>query len=152
MTIIEAVREYIKSYPPLSGGRLNVDFLPEEAQNYSVDVVPCKEWVKQYVDGSGVKQFLFVLSSREFYGEHIRQQIDNLEFYEKFQLWLEQQTKKRGLPQLEDGRMSQKIEVLTSGYVFMPGIETARYQIQCRLEYFQGSDYGVGSGDAVSNS
>ena len=31
MTIIEAVRKYLEGCPLLNGGKLNVDFLPEEA-------------------------------------------------------------------------------------------------------------------------
>ncbi len=136
MTIIEAVRDFISTYPGLSGGRINVDFLEPDAQGYSVDVVPVKEIVKQYMDGSTVRQFLFVLATRAYYGPDIRQQMDNLGFFEGFAGWLEACSRSRRFPSLGEGRTVQKMEVTTSGYAFIPGTDTARYQAQCRIQYF----------------
>jgi len=138
VTIIEALRGWLRSYKPLATGRLAVDFLPKEAQTYSVDSVPCKEEVKQYLDGSSLRQFLFVLSSREFKGEDIGQNMDNLAFYEAFSNWVLRQERARRFPDLGEGRRARKIEVTTSGYPFQVDEHgTARYQIQLRLEYFQ---------------
>lgn len=138
MTIIEALRGWLRTYPPLSKGRLAVDFLPKEAQTYSVDSVPCKEETKRYLDGSSLRQFLFTLSSREFKGEDIQQNTDNLAFYEGFSAWVARQDRARRLPDLGEGRKARKIEVSTSGYPFQVDEHgTARYQIQLRLEYFQ---------------
>lgn len=137
MTIIEAVRTYLATCPLLTGGKLNVDFLPPEAATYSVDVVPVTPIIKQYLDGSSNRQFLFVLATRAYYGEHIRQQIDNLGFFEDFEEWLNTQNRAQTFPDLGNGRTGRKLEVTTSGYVFAPDTDTARYQIQCRLSYFQ---------------
>lgn len=137
MTIIEAVRKYLEGCPLLNGGKLNVDFLPEEAATYSVDVVPVKPVVKAYLDGSSKRQFLFVFATRAYYGDHIRQQLDNLCLFEAFEEWVDKQNRARNFPDLGDGRTVQKMEVTTSGYVFAPDTDTARYQIQCRLSYFQ---------------
>ena len=138
MTLTEALRGWLRTYPPLSKGRLAVDFLPKEARTYSVDSVPCKEEVRRYLDGSSVRQFLFTLSSREFKGEDIAQNTDNLAFYEGFSAWVLAQDRARRLPDLGEGRRAQKIEVTTSGYPFLVDEHgTARYQIQLRLEYFQ---------------
>lgn len=138
MTIIEALRGWLRTYEPLSTGRLAVDFLPKQAQTYSVDSVPCKEEVKRYLDGSSIRQFLFELSSREFKGEDIGQNVDNLAFYEAFSAWVLCQDRARSLPDLGEGRTARKIEVTTSGYPFHADDQgTARYQIQLRLEYFQ---------------
>ena len=37
--IMEEVRKFLRTYPPLAEGKLHVDFLPEEAQSYSVEAV-----------------------------------------------------------------------------------------------------------------
>lgn len=138
MTIVEALRSWLRGYEPLSAGRLAVDFLPKHAQAYSVDSVPCKEEVKRYLDGSSLRQFLFVLSSREFKGEDIRQNIDDLAFYEGFSAWVLRQDLARSFPDLGEGRRARKVEVTSSGYPFQVDEKgTARYQIQLRLEYFQ---------------
>ena len=140
MTIIEAVRKYLEGCPLLNGGKLNVDFLPEEAATYAVDVVPVKPVVKAYLDGSSKRQFLFVFATRAYYGDHIRQQLDNLCLFEAFEEWVDRQNRARNFPDLGNGRTVQKMEVTTSGYVFAPDTDTARYQIQCKLSYFQKGD------------
>lgn len=137
MQIMEAVRNFIRTYEPLAGNKINVDFLPETARSYSIDAVPCKEVIKTYLDGSSVRQFLFVLASREFYGEEIRQQLDNLGFYENFGAWAEKQSMTGNLPKLGGGKTPQKLETTTCGYAFAPGMKAARYQIQLRLQYLQ---------------
>ena len=140
MTIIEAVRKYLEGCPLLNGGKINVDFLPEEAATYSVDVVPVNPVVKAYLDGSSKRQFLFVFATRAYYGDHIRQQLDNLCLFEAFEEWVDKQNRARNFPDLGSGRTVQKMEVTTSGYVFAPDTDTARYQIQCKLSYFQKGD------------
>lgn len=137
MTIIESVRQYLEGCPLLQGGRLNVDFLPPEAANYSVDVVPATPIIKQYLGGDSMRQFLFVFATRTYYGEHIRQQLDNLAFFEAFSEWIEDQNRKKSFPGLGLGRQPLKLEVTTSGYVFAVDTENARYQIQLKLTYFQ---------------
>ena len=139
MMNIEAVRTWLRTYEPLSSGRLGVDFLPEEAQTYSVDSVPGREIVKQYLDGSTIKQFDFVLASREFFGDSIGQNADNLQWYEDFSAWVARQNRRpKNLPKLAQDRQAQKVEVTTSGYPFQMTSEgKARYQIQLKMTYFE---------------
>ncbi len=137
MTIIEAVRSFLNGYPGLEGNKLNVDFLPPDAATYSVDVVPVKSVVKTYRDGSSLRQFAFVLASRSYWGPDYRQQIDNLGFFEDFELWMDEQNRKRSFPDLGENRVGRKLEVTTSGYAFAPNTDLARYQIQCRITYIQ---------------
>lgn len=137
MTIIEAVRAYLLTSPQLDGDRLNVDFLPAEANTYSVDVTTCTPIVKRWIDGSSRRQFLFTLSTRAYYGAEIRQQIDNLAIFEEFSDWIDAQNRAKNFPDLGEGRTPQKIEVTTSGYAFTPQTDSARYQIQCKLTYIQ---------------
>lgn len=137
MTIMEAVRKYVEAYPALAGSKLNVDFLPPEAATFSLDAVPSKSVIKSYLDGSTVRQFLFVLALRAYWGPDIRQQVDNLCFFEKFEEWLDARNRARSLPVLGEGRTARKLEVVTSGYAFAPDADMARYQIQCKLTYFQ---------------
>lgn len=139
MTNIEAVRAWLRTYPPLANGRIGVDFLPTDAQTYSVDVMPGKEIVKKYLDGSTVRQFDFVLASREVHGDDIEQNTDNLAFYEDFVQWLEKQNKFGGrLPSLAVGRSVRRVEVTTTGYPFFVDEHgTAQYQIQLKMTYYQ---------------
>lgn len=139
MTIIEAVREWLKSCPLLAEERLNVDYLPVDVRSYSVEVIPSKGTIKQYMDGSSIRQFLFMLASREFVAGDIAQSEDNLQFYEDFAAWVERQNRRpKHLPDLGEGRSARKIEVTTPGYLYQLDDQgTARYQIQMELTYVQ---------------
>ena len=75
MSMISAVRSWLKTCPLLSGERLNVDFLPPETGSYSVDVSPAAAIVKKYLDGSSVRQFLFSLRTREVSAPYLSKNI-----------------------------------------------------------------------------
>ena len=135
--IMEGVRQFLRTYPPLYDDKINVDFLPEEEKSYAVEAVPAQQIIRSYVDGSSVRQFLFVVASREPFSEEVHQQMDNLHFYEDFSAWLREQTMGKNLPELGHGRTAILVEATTPGYVMTAEENMARYQIQCRLEYFE---------------
>lgn len=137
MTVIECVRDWLKEYSGLSG-RLDVDFLGEDADTYSIDTIPSEEVIKRYKDGGCVKQFQFAISSRRFYDQNIAQNIDNLKFFEDLGAWVEQKAKARQLPVMDSGRTAQKIIVTSTAYPFIVDEGgKARYQMQMRLEYYK---------------
>ena len=144
MTIIDGVRAWLKTYEGLADGRLSVDFLPEEAKSYSVDTVPTTEIVKRYLDGSSIRQFLFCVSSREFYSDNIAQNRENQAFYEGLAAWLERKSKLRQFPNIGTGRTVRSIEISSTAYPFVVDEHgTARYQLQLKLTYFQKGDRTV---------
>lgn len=133
--LIESLREYILTFPDLDeNGRLYVDYLGDQAIEYSVEAVPCDPVFRRYTDGGCMKQFLFVFASREFYSADVNQCIENLAFYEHFEHWITDNNLNGELPDL-DGRSPVSIEVLTGGYAFDADSNTARYQMQLRLLY-----------------
>lgn len=137
MTVMECLQKWFKTYAGLSG-RLDVDFLDEEADAYSIDTIPCEEIIKRYKDGSTVKQFQFAVSSRRFYEQNITQNLSNLQFFEDLTSWVEGKARKRELPSMDKGRTAQKIVVTSTAYPFVVSEDgKARYQIQMRLEYIQ---------------
>ena len=49
-----------------------------------------------------------------------------------------QNRRPKHLPELDNGRIAQRVVVTTSGYPFLVDDHgTARYQIQMRLDYFE---------------
>lgn len=133
-----AIREYIKKCPYLKNGRiLGVDRLGADPIEYTIDTVPCEPIIKQYTDGSSVRQIEFIFGSREKYGQDVMQNIMNSDFYEKFACWIEQQDEKQIFPDFGKWRSPLSIEVLTNGYVHDVTPNTSRYQIQLRITYYQ---------------
>ncbi len=137
-SIIECIKDYFDGCPYLNGKGINVDFLGDEEETFSIEEVPATIITKKFIDGSKEKQCLFVLASRLFFGGIENQQkIDNLHLFEKISNWLESNTENDILPTLNNKQTAISIEALSSGYLF--GTDKvnkyARYQIQCKLIY-----------------
>ncbi len=141
MTIIESIRKYIKTYSGLKEFedtvKVNVDKLEKDATVYSIDETVCNPILKKFVDGSSERQFLFVFASREFYGQDVFQNIDNIGFYDNLSEWLENNTRQGILPTLEEGKQALSIKAISNGYAFNTEETLARYQIQIQLKYYQ---------------
>lgn len=136
--IIDSIRDYMLNCPVLDAyAKLNVDFLGTQPTEYTIDSQPTTSIVKQYVDGSAIKQFVFAFGSREYYGPDVLQNIENSGFYEELSEWFDEQSKIGNLPTLKDGKKAIKIEALTTGYLFDATEDNARYQIQARLIYYE---------------
>lgn len=137
MTVIESIRNWLRGYSGLDG-RLDVDFLGEEADTYSIDSIPSEEVIKRYHDGSTRKQHLFAVASRRLYDQNIAQNIESLQFFEDLTAWVEAKARARELPEMGANRMPLKIVVTSTAYPFIVSEDgKARYQIQMRLEYYE---------------
>lgn len=135
VTNIEAIRTYFQNCPLLADNKINIDGLPDADLEYSIDIVPANPVIKSYVDGSSLRQVVFVLASRNPYGPDVSLAIQTSGFYEKLSEWLESQTRLKQLPALGEGRAAQSIEAQTDGYLYSADRTTARYQIQLRMLY-----------------
>lgn len=139
MMITEAIRDIVKKCPYLDEfyQSIGVDHLGKDSTSYSIESVPGKQILKRDIVGNTKRQYLFNFASREAYGEDVRNQIDNIGFYEHFSDWLEQVSREGNFPELEPGKEILKIEAITGGYAFDTDMQKAKYQIQCRLVYYQ---------------
>ena len=138
MKIIESVKNFILTCPHLAElSAVNVDFLPDSPDTYSLEEVPTNSVIQTYLDGTQERQFVFVFASRFYYSDETRNNIENSGFYEDFSDWLDEQTNKGIFPEMRDGLTPSKIEAMSSGYLFdvSGDLSNARYQIQCRLIY-----------------
>jgi hypothetical protein len=136
-SIIQGVVDYVTACPLLKNGLLRVDSLGSKPVEYVVEVLPCDPIVKQYVDGSSIRQYLFAIGSREYYALDMVQNISNSKFYEQLQQWFEEQNARENFPDIGDDKEMQEIQLVTSGYLFATDRKTARYQMQFRLVYFK---------------
>lgn len=136
--IINKVREYFLECPLIGWDKqVHVDYLGVEEVEYTIDSVPVEPVLKMYADGGALKQFVFVFGSREYYGSDVLQNMENSGFYERFSNWLEEQSNSGALPKLSGNKVARKIEATTQGYLFDSSEAMARYQIQCRLTYYE---------------
>ena len=139
--ILDGLRTYIRKCPALrkynKAVKVNVDYLEDKPTTYSIEEVPSDVVIQKYVDGSSKRQYVFVFASRESYSEDVIDNINNSGFYEDFAEWLEEQTNNDNLPFIGDDKEVLKIEAMTNGYAFKTDVDTARYQIQCRMIYMK---------------
>lgn len=138
MSIIESIREYLLKCPYLNElAKVNVDFLPEDPMTYSIEQTPSEPIIKRYLDGTTDRQITFVFACRMFYSDERINNINNSGFFEKFQEWLFDNSDNDILPELEEGLIPNRIEAISSGYLYdiSGDLSNARYQIQCRLLY-----------------
>lgn len=136
--MIKALRNFFLQCPYLDEmAKVNVDYLGPNAVEYTIDSVPGTEIIKKYTNGDAIKQYNFVFGSKEFYGPDALQNLENTGFYEKVSRWLRLKTDKNELPDLGSEREVISVEALSNGYLFHADEDRARYQIQCRLVYYE---------------
>ena len=134
--MIESIRDFISECPLLANGRVNVDYIGTD-MSYSLDPLPCDPILFTYVDGGTKRQFQFAFTSKEEYDEDARVNIDNSEFCQKFEDWLEEKNFAEDFPDLPDGRIPIEFETLNKGYLYDVDGALAKYRIECRLLYEQ---------------
>lgn len=134
--MVEKLKKYFLEHVQLASEFKNilVDFLGEEATTYTIEPIPVETIVTPYIDGGSLRQFVFQFGSREFYDDGVAQNIDNLDFYEKFQEEIETNNKNGILPDIEG---IQKIECTTGGVLDGAESGTAKYIIQMKIEYYK---------------
>ena len=135
MKVIEAIRDYISNCPALETFNVNINYLEDDFDSYSIEETPCDPIVKKYIDGSLKKQCQFVFTSKEPYSADVIGNIDNSNFYEEFSNWIETNNKEGIFPLLEEGLEPTQIKVISSPYVITTDEDKAIYQIQLNLIY-----------------
>lgn len=139
--IIESIRNYMRNLECLdtfnNAIRVNINYLEENPDTYSIEEVPINPIIKKYINGDSIRQYAFIFTSREPYGVDILTNIDNSGFYEKLGNEIERNNENEIFPLLDDGLEPLKIEVTSTGYAFAVTEDTAQFQIQLKLKYFK---------------
>jgi hypothetical protein len=134
--MVEKLKDYFMEHVQLASEFKNilVDFLGEEATTYTIEPIPVETIITPYTDGGSLRQFVFQFGSREFYDDGVAQNIENLDFYEKFKNEIETNNKNGVLPDI-DG--IQSIECTTGGTLDGAESGTAKYIIQMKIKYYK---------------
>lgn len=140
--IIKSIKTFISTCPLIKNEKIRVDYLGSKPIEYSLDPVPAEKVIKSYINGVKECQFVFNFCSREFYSRQDAENIANSKFYEDFENWLESCNKNKTLPVLTGAKVATEVRANTSGYLYntAEGLATAKYMIQCVLEYTEYKD------------
>lgn len=136
--MINEIRTWLRGCPLIDEEeRFNVNYLDASPMCFSIEETPNTPVTKTYLDGSTIREKNWVLASTQDYSPDVLQQLANSGFWEKFSDWVEKQNKQHNFPQMTEGRIAKKVEVSTTHYLYQADTNTARYQLQMRLTYFQ---------------
>ena len=133
--MISKIRQYFFDLGIIDeNSNINVDFLSNKPIEYVIEPIPMEPIIRQYADGSSLRQFVFQFGSREFYGADVIQNMRNTEFYEDFSALIENNNKKGVLPNIKG---IQSIECLNNGTINEDNTNNAKYVIQMRITYYK---------------
>lgn len=134
--MIGKIKEYFLEHIQLAQEFENilVDFIGDEAITYTIEPIPVEPVIRPYTDGSSLRQYVFQFGSREYYDNGVAQNIENLDFYERFKNEIETKNRNGVLPDVEG---IQSIECLTDGTIQDVQNGTAKYIIQMRITYIK---------------
>lgn len=133
--MISKIRQYFFDLGIIDeNSNINVDFLSNKPIEYVIEPIPVEPVIRQYADGSSLRQFVFQFGSREYFGADVIQNMRNTEFYEDFSELIEDNNKKGVLPKING---IQSIECLNNGTINEDNTDNAKYVIQMRITYYK---------------
>lgn len=133
--IITKLREYLMgiiSELKENYEQLNIDFLSNEPNNYSLDKIPVQKEVEKWIIGPTIQRNVYSFRSRMEYSADVISNIENIGFYEEFEKIIKQKDDNNDLPDI-DG--IESIRCLNAGTMRRANTNTAEFDIQIQIEY-----------------
>lgn len=127
---MEKIKDFIETCSYLKNGKINLDYLSNKIESYSLDQTPSNPILQPFRDGGSRRQITFDFTVQAPFSalENIR----NSKFCEDFTEWIEQQNELGNLPNIEG---IDWIKCTSSGYILRTGENTAVYIIQMQAAY-----------------
>lgn len=125
--LMDIITELIGQY-----GEMNINFLSDEPNNYSLDKIPINPTTEQWIIGNFLKRDVYSFRSRMNYSTDTMTNIENIGFYETFEKIIKQKNDSNDLPEI-DG--IQSISCLNCGTMNNANTNTAEFDIQIQIEY-----------------
>ena len=96
---MELIGEFIETCPFLNKGKVNLDYIKEKPQSYSIDETPVEPVLNYFPDGGRRLQIQFDFSIQSNFS--VLENIKNSKFCDDFTDWIKQQDKIGNLPKIE---------------------------------------------------
>mgnify|MGYP000201446574 FL=1 len=127
---MELIKEFIETCPYLKNGKVNVDYIKDKPQSYSIDETPIDPVLQNFTDGGKRLQIQFDFSVQSNFSA--LENIKNSKFCDDFTDWIYEQNKQENLPKI-DGAVW--IKCLGRGTILQTTETTAIYVIPMQLAY-----------------
>lgn len=125
--LMDIITELIGQY-----GEMNINFLSNEPNNYSLDKIPVAREVERWIIGDTLYRDVYSFRSRMNYSADTMTNIENIGFYETFEKIIKQKNDNNDLPDIQG---IQSITCLNCGTLNRANTNTAEFDIQIQIEY-----------------
>lgn len=112
--------------------QLNINFLSNEPENYSLDKIPVAPKVEQWIIGTTLERDVYSFRSRMNYSADVISNIESIGFYETFEKVIKQKNDNNILPDING---IQSISCLNVGTMVNANTNTAELDIQIEIQY-----------------
>lgn len=124
MNIISTLNEQYK--------QINVNFLSNEPDNYSLDKIPTQTIVESWITGDCLYKDVYSFRSRMNYSADTISNIENIGFFETFEKIIYNNNETGILPDISG---IESIRCLNCGTMNNANTNTAEFDIQIQIEY-----------------
>lgn len=129
---MELIGEFIETCPLLNKGKVNLDYIKEKPQSYSINEIPVEPVLNEFRDGGRRLQIQFDFSIQANF--NVLENIKNSKFCDDFMKWIYEQDSKYNLPKI-DG--IDWIKCLGRGTIERTTETTAIYVIPMQVAYIE---------------
>lgn len=129
---MELIGEFIETCPLLNKGKVNLDYIKEKPQSYSIDETPVEPVLNYFRDGGRRLQVQFDFSIQSNFS--ILENIKNSKFCDDFMKWIYEQDNKGNLPKING---IDWIKCLGRGTIERTTETTAIYVIPMQVAYIE---------------
>lgn len=112
--------------------QINVNFLSNDVNNYSLDKIPTETEGTGWIIGNILQREVYSFRSRMGYSADVVSNIENIGFYETFARTIKNNNDNNILPDIEG---IESIKCLNCGTMNNANTNTAEFDIQIQIEY-----------------
>ena len=129
---MELIKEFLETCPLLKKGKVNLDYIKEQPQSYSVDETPVDPVLNEFRDGGRRLQIQFDFSIQANFS--VLENIKNSMFCDKITNWVYEQNQIGNLPKING---IDWIKCLGRGTLTQTTEKTAIYSIPMQVAYIK---------------
>ena len=138
MNRIEAMRQWFRTCPLLTGSRVGVNYIGEKPTSFAVIASPSSIATHENVLGEDVpnemQQLNFTFAATDSYGADIAVNAGVQKLYDDIVQWILDKNAAKDFPEIDLGTVKSITPTLTA-YPSQVGTDTAVYRIQLKLIY-----------------
>ena len=111
---------------------MNINFLSNEVDNYSITKMPMKSVVETSITGTRLCKDVYQFSGKFTYGSEVAENLNNIGFWEEFEEKIYSNNEKGVLPEIKD---IKEIKCLNCGSLRVANTQDCEMTIQIEINY-----------------